>query len=44
MGFFHYKLLQKLTQPCVDASQGVTNFKQLSVWLQHVVSEGDEGL
>lgn len=25
MGFFHYKLLQKLAQPCLDASQGVTN-------------------
>lgn len=42
MGFFHYELLQKLTQPCLDASQGVTNLHNFLCGL--VILKGGGGL
>lgn len=44
MGFFYYKLPQKLTQPCLDASQGVTNLNYFLYGCNLLFLKGGEGL
>lgn len=44
MGFFHYKLPQKLTQPCLDASQGVTNLNNFLCGCNLLFLKAGEGL